>query len=264
MIDPHPHPRFVLGIDMGATTMKAAIVDVATGAADTPIVVEESPGDPDSLVGAVGRLSQQLEWAGPVGCALPGVVRESQLFRGTNLSPVWAGVDLHRRFVEALGSAPVLLNDADAAGLAEARFGTFHHDELAILLTFGTGIGSALLARGRLVPNSELGELAIDGIKFEAVGSARAIHRSRLSAVSWAALVQPYFAALHALLSPARWIIAGGLTDRFEEYFGPLQLDAPVVPATFRSGAGIVSAALAAAIIHDGDMDGRSVAGGTQ
>ena len=247
----HADPQRRLGIDMGATTMKAAIVDIATGTAVTSTVVFPSPEDPDGLVAAVGQLCKRLEWRDAFGCALPSVVRGSRLSNATNLSSAWSDVDLRQRFIDGVGRAPALLNDADAAGLAEIHFGGAGRDALEILLTFGTGIGSAMLAGGRLLPNSELGELAIDGLTFEQACSARTIERKGLSAAVWIAKVEPYFEALNTLLSPVRWIIAGGLTDRYADFFGRLDTTVPVVPATLRSGAGVVGAALAASIPTD-------------
>ncbi len=233
-----------LGIDIGGTSMKGAIVDIRSGHLRSEVVSARTPTDPSALIDGVAALRMALRWPGPFGCAFPAVVRNSCLFKATNL-PTWEGLDVGARFLQRIGVAPVALNDADAAGIAEARFAAACGDELSVLLTFGTGIGSALLTGGRVLANSELGELAINGVTFEAAASARTITERGLHASEWVLAAQPYFTVLEVLINPARWIIAGGLSERFGEFFGSLHTAAPLERARFRGHAGIVGAALA-------------------
>lgn len=237
----------VLGVDIGGTGIKAAIVDVATGALLTPRqrVLTPQPATPEAISDAVGQLAQSFDWRGPIGCGLPAVVKDGIVRTAANIAPEWIGVDGPRFFQQALGRPVALLNDADAAGIAEMRFGAGRgRNGVVLMLTVGTGIGTALFVRGVLAPNTELGHIEIRGKAAERRASEAARKRKELSFAQWAPLFDEFLHRLVGLIWPDLIIIGGGASKAFDE-FGPL-LSAPVeiVPAHFRNEAGIIGAAL--------------------
>lgn len=240
----------VLGVDIGGTGIKAAVVDVATGALLTPRqrVLTPQPATPEAISIAVARLVQSFGWHGPVGCGLPAVVKDGIVRTASNIAPEWIGCDGRQRLQEALGRPVALLNDADAAGIAEMRFGAGRgRDGVVLMLTVGTGIGTALFVNGALLPNTELGHIEIRGKDAERRASEAARKRKGLSFTAWAPLFDEYLNRVIALLWPDLIIVGGGASKAFDE-FGPL-LSAPVevVPAHLRNEAGMIGAALYAA-----------------
>ncbi len=240
----------LLGVDIGGTGIKAAVVDVATGALITPRqrVPTPQPATPRAIGVAVARLAQSLDWHGPIGCGLPAVVKHGIVCTASNIAPEWIGVDGRQHLQEALGQPVALLNDADAAGIAEMRFGAGRgRDGVVLMLTVGTGIGTALFINGSLIPNTELGHIEIRGKDAERRASDAARKRKGLSFAEWAPLFDEYLHRVVALIWPDLVIVGGGASKAFDE-FGPL-LSAPVeiVPAHLRNEAGVVGAALYAA-----------------
>ncbi len=238
-----------LGIDIGGSGIKGAPVDLAHGTligARVRIPTPE-PSTPGALVNATLDLVKQNAWHGPVGIAVPGVVRDGVVRTAANIDVAWIGLDARAMFSDALRCPVTVLNDADAAGLAEARYGAGAGIRgVVLLLTFGTGIGSALINDGVLVPNTELGHLEFRGGPAEDYAAGRLVKREIFDLEPWARRVNELLAYIETLLSPDRIIIGGGISKRFEEFALLLDTVAEVVPAHLRNNAGIVGAALAA------------------
>jgi polyphosphate glucokinase len=251
----------VLGIDIGGTGIKAAPVDVAAGVLTAPRVkvLTPRPARPDAVAAEVRGLVAKFGWTGPAGVTFPGVVFNGTICTAANLEPEWVGVDGDALFTEASGLAVAVLNDADAAGLAEMKFGAGRGEKGTVLvLTFGTGIGSALFTDGVLVPNTELGHIEIRGKDAELRASERARELHGLSWEKWAERVDEYLRRVEALLSPHLFIVGGGISKKAEKFLPLLTtLRARVVPAAMQNDAGIVGAAMAAAEMASGQTSGQ-------
>lgn len=240
-----------LGIDIGGSGIKGAPIDLLSGAlaADRRRIPTPQP----ALVEPVSRTLREIIGAfpgvtGPVGCAFPGIVISDRIHSAANLDGSWIGVDAGARFSEACGRPVVTINDADAAGLAEARFGAAAgRSGVVLVLTLGTGIGSALLNDGRLVPNTELGHLELGGEVIEQRASNRARKAQGLSLSEWTERLNQYLAHLDRLLSPNLVVIGGGISKRFDTFGPRLRSRAELLPAALRNDAGMVGAALWAA-----------------
>ena len=239
-----------IGIDVGGTSIKGAVVNLGLGEPAGRVHTEPTPptATPRDVEAAIGRITAALAWTGPVGVALPGVIDGSSLRHAPNLCTSWEHADALACLRAPDGANAVLINDADAAGLAELMYGDAGLDGagLTIVLTFGTGIGSALLHNGNLIAHSELGGLGGAGGRFEEIASGRAISTEALTPVEWARRAQPYFDELQAILNPSRWVVGGGLSDDFERYSSRLELSKPISVAHHGMHAGIVGAAIAA------------------
>jgi len=238
------------GIDIGGSGVKGAPVDLRTGdlvgerhRIDTP-----SPSRPDAVTGAVAQILRLHKWTGPVGVAVPGVVVDGKVLTAANIDKGWVGFDAQKSMSEMLGVQVSALNDADAAGLAEMRYGSHGTDRgVVLLLTFGTGIGSALINDGELVPNTEFGHLEFKGMVAEEYAAARLVKRDHMDIGCWAGRVSEFLQYLELILSPERIVFGGGISRRFEEFGELLDTRALVVPARLRNNAGIVGAAIMAA-----------------
>ena len=217
-----------LGVDVGGTSIKGAVVDLGTGELAGAIRSEPTPetATPGDVVSAIGRIASAVGWSGPVGVALPGVIDGSSLRHAPNLSGVFEENGALACLRASDGANAVLINDADAAGLAELTYGDagLDRDGLTIVLTFGTGIGSALLHNGDLIANSELG-----GLELARTGASRRsrpegpISTEELSPVEWAQRAQPFFDELEAMLNPSRWVVGGGLSENFDRFASRLE-----------------------------------------
>jgi polyphosphate glucokinase len=240
----------VLGIDIGGSGIKAAPVDVTTGTltAERVKVPTPRPALPDAVAGAVKELVADFSWSGPIGVTFPGVVIGGVTRTAANLDPAWIGLDARALFGRAAGKEVSLLNDADAAGVAEIRFGAGAGvPGTVLLLTFGTGIGSALFINGQLVPNTELGHIEIHGKDAEERASERARELHDLSWGKWAGRVDDYLGHVEALLWPSLFIIGGGISRRADKFIPLLSnVRARIVPAVMQNNAGIVGAAMSA------------------
>lgn len=244
----------VLGIDIGGSGVKGAPVDVEAGVMLTDRFRLETPrpSPPAALAETVRRVAERFpETAGRIGVAFPAIVRDGYILSAANVDDSWIGEDAQTLFTEACGRPTAVLNDADAAGLAEARAGAAAGRRgVAIVITLGTGIGSALLLDGKLVPNTELGHLEMDGKAAELTASNRARRREGLSFAEWADRLNAYFAMLDRLFSPELLVIGGGVSKEFGQ-FGPLlRSRAEIVPAALRNRAGIIGAAMWAALTN--------------
>ncbi len=239
-----------LGVDVGGTSIKGAVVDLCTGELAGAIRTELTPetATPADVVSAIGRIASAVGWSGPVGVALPGVIDGSSLRHAPNLSRAFEENGALACLRSAESANAVLINDADAAGLAELTYGDagLDRDGLTIVLTFGTGIGSALLHNGDLIANSELGSLASANGRFEEIASGRAISTEELTPVEWARRAQPFFDELEAMLNPSRWVVGGGLSESFDRFASRLELSKPISVAHLGVHAGVVGAAVAA------------------
>ena len=238
-----------LGIDIGGTGIKAAIVDLGTGELVTDRMKLPTPagGEPEAVVRTVLELIEQLGGLPsgmPVGVCFPAVVRGGRTMSAANVSPRWIGLDAESLFEQHLGVDIHFVNDADAAGIAEVRYGAARDvDGLVILTTLGTGIGSALIHDGVLVPNSELGHLRMGRTVAERRASYAAKERGRLSWKRWSARLQDYYEYLEELFSPELFIVGGGVSKNAHEFLHLLELSTPIVPAVHRNNAGILGAA---------------------
>ncbi len=240
----------VLGIDVGGSGIKGAPVDLDSGRllAERLRIPTPQPSTPMAVADVVAELVRHFHWTGPVGCTLPSVVQGGIVRTAANIDESWIGVDGRTLLGTATGQPVTLVNDADAAGVAEMRFGVGRgRPGVVIMITLGTGIGSALFVDQRLVPNTELGHLEIRGKDAEHRAAASVRDRKHLSWKEWTPAVDEYLDRLEALLWPDLVIIGGGVSTKFDR-FGPLLTSrVPVAPATLGNEAGIVGAALVAA-----------------
>jgi polyphosphate glucokinase len=236
-----------LGIDIGGSGIKAAPVDVSTGKFLTPRqkIATPRPALPEPVADVVKQLTTAFSWSGPVGITFPGVVTDGVTRTAANLDPSWTGIDAGALFGKAAGNPVRVLNDADAAGVAEMTFGAgVGQKGTVLMLTFGTGIGSALFTGGLLVPNTEFGHIEIRGHDAETRASERAKELHDLSWGKWAGRVDEYLRHIEALLSPH--LIGGGISKQSEKWVPRLTgIRARVVPAALLNDAGIVGAAMA-------------------
>jgi polyphosphate glucokinase len=237
------------GIDIGGSGMKAAPVDLQTGdllderyRVDTP-----QPATPEAMALVVKELVEHFDWSGPIGAAMPSVVRHGVVYSAANIDESWIGTDADALFTAATGCDIAVLNDADAAGVAEMTFGAGRdRGGVVIVLTFGTGIGSGLFIDGRLVPNTELGHIQIDGLDAESRAAAGARKRDDLSWEQWSVRVNRYLVEIVKLFSPELIIVGGGASKRAENWLPLLDVDTEMVAAAMANNAGIVGAALMA------------------
>jgi len=229
--------------------MKAAVVDTSTGEflSDKHRIVTPRPATPEAMAEVVSELSTHFDWAGPVGVGFPGVIQRGVVRTAANLDTSWLEVNADEIFTKASGCDVVVINDADAAGLAEVRFGAGRDvPGVVILLTLGTGIGSAIFVDGTLVPNTEFGHLVIDGEIAEAQASSRVKDEQELSYKDWANELEDVLEEMEKLFWPELFVLGGGISKdfgQFEKYLNKVRTT--VVPAQRLNRAGIVGAALA-------------------
>ncbi|MEU4351239.1 polyphosphate--glucose phosphotransferase [Streptomyces sp. NPDC023838] len=241
----------VFGVDIGGSGIKGAPVDLERGdlTQERFKVLTPHPATPEAVAGGVAEVVGQFGWSGPVGITFPGVVTGNTIRTAANVDKTWIGVDGARLLADRLGGAPVtVMNDADAAGVAEMSFGAGRGRKgTVILLTFGTGIGSALFLDGRLVPNTELGHLELHGHDAEKRASTKVKEDEDLSWPHWAHRVQKYLAHVEMLFSPELFIIGGGVSRKAEKFLPLIEgIRAEIVPAELQNNAGIVGAAMTA------------------
>jgi polyphosphate glucokinase len=248
--------RRAMGIDIGGSGIKGAVVDVTTGQLVThrTRILTPRPSTPDAVAEVVAKLVTDAGWDGPVGATFPAVIQHGVARSAANVDPSWIGTDVDACFTRATPSANgvFVLNDADAAGIAEARFGAARDvPGVVILLTFGTGIGSALLNDGKLVPNTELGHLELDGHDAEKRAAASVREDSKMSYKEWAKRVDRYMSHVERLFTPDLFVVGGGVSKDAEKWVPRLTLHTPVKPAELLNDAGIVGAAIAGAERYD-------------
>jgi polyphosphate glucokinase len=237
------------GIDIGGSGMKGALVDTQTGEllSERQRVPTPQPSTPEAVAKVVGQLCAQVGSPRLVGTTFPAIIQHGVARSAANVDQAWIGTDADKIFTETSGAEVYVLNDADAAGLAEVRFGAARGVKgLVIVLTFGTGIGSAILVDGRLVPNSELGHLEIDGKDAERRAAAAAREREDLSFAEWAKRVNRYLQHVEALFTPDLFVLGGGVSKRSGKWVPLLSVKTPIRIAELLNNAGIVGAAIAA------------------
>lgn len=239
-------------IDIGGSGIKGAPVDLAAGtlAAERLRIPTPSPSPPDAVTRVVAEVVGKFGPAsgtGPVGVTFPAVIQHGVARTAANVDQSWIGTDVDALLTDQLGRHVHVVNDADAAGIAEARFGAARATKGVVLVcTLGTGIGSALLLDGQLVPNTELGHLEVDGHDAETRAADSAREREDLSWEKWAARLQRYFAHVEDLFWPDLIVVGGGVSKKSERFLPLLHLRAPIVPAQLRNDAGIIGAAILA------------------
>jgi polyphosphate glucokinase len=238
-----------IGIDIGGTGIKGALVDLDAGELVTDRVKKSTPegGRPDDVVEVVVEIAEELgeRAAGvPLGVCFPAVVQHGRTMSAANVSDEWIGLEAEALFERALRRDIHFVNDADAAGMAELRFGAAKgRDGLIIMTTLGTGIGTALINDGVLVRNTELGHLELDGKDAEKRASNAAREKHEWSWKQWAERLQAYYSHVEMLFSPDLFIVGGGVSKHHEEFLPLLDLRTEIIPATLRNNAGILGAA---------------------
>jgi polyphosphate glucokinase len=248
MNDSTAHP---FGIDFGGSGIKGAPVDLSTGefAAERTRIATPSGGKPIDVADVISDLVDKGAGGGaPIGITVPGVVVRGVVKSAANIDKSWIYTDAATMFKERLRRDVIVVNDADAAGLAEARYGAAAgRPGLVVLTTLGTGIGTALVYDGVLVPNSELGHIEIDGKDAETTTANSIREKHELSWKEWAKRLTVYYRTLERLISPDLFVVGGGVSKHADKYLPLLEIDTPIVPAQLRNTAGIVGAAVLAA-----------------
>lgn len=238
------------GIDIGGSGIKGAPVDLSAGVltSDRLRILTPQPSTPDAVADVVAEIAQSFDWKGPVGVTVPGIVEEGVVRSAANIDPAWVDTDAVALLASRVGGAATVLNDADAAGLAEERYGAGRDAHgVVLLLTFGTGIGSALLNGGVLVPNTELGHIEFNGMEAEHYCAARLVEEDNMEVAIWMKRVDSFLHYVESLFSPQLIIFGGGISKHFEDFSHLITVRTSVVPASLRNQAGIVGAALASA-----------------
>jgi polyphosphate glucokinase len=239
----------LLGIDIGGSGVKGAIVDTRKGVfvTDRTRVETPQPATPDAVTKVIRRIADHLDWEGPAGITFPGVVSHGEIHTAANLDASWIGVDAGGKFSKAVGGPVAVLNDADAAGVAEQAFGAaVAVDGTVVVVTLGTGIGTALISDGHLVPNLELGHLTLNGGDAERYASEAVRDREALSFEDWASRLTEYFTMLEDLVWPDLFVVGGGISKNPDPWLPLIKCRTRVVTARLRNRAGIVGAALQA------------------
>jgi polyphosphate glucokinase len=243
---------FRLGIDIGGSGVKYALVDTTEGklVSERKRIKTPDPATPEAVTEVVAEVIDSTSAEGPIGVGFPAVVWNGNVFSANNIDKGWIGRNARDEFARASGSEIVLLNDADAAGIAESGFGAAQGVEgLALVITFGTGIGSGAIFRGELVPNFELGVIELDGhYPAELYFSAKVRKREDLSWEVWGGRVNRFLSHVNGVLNPELMVFGGGVTKHWEKFSPFIDDDLPVVPASMGNNAGLIGAALAAAL----------------
>lgn len=239
----------ILGIDIGGTGIKGAPVDIQTGEllAERYRLLTPKSGKPKPMVRTIAKVAKHFDWQGPIGCGFPATVQNGVALTAANIHRKWIGTDI-QALIEASTQCPTrVVNDADAAGLAEMTFGAGQGRRgVVLIITIGTGLGTALFSNGQLVPNTELGHIEIECFDAESQASDAARKRDKLSWEQWAKRFDVYLTTLEKLIWPDMVILGGGISRHYERFVPYLTVNAEVVPARLLNNAGIVGAALAA------------------
>ncbi len=239
----------VLGIDIGGTGIKGALVETETGELVTERyrLLTPRPSKPKKVASVVAEIVRHFDWHGPVGCGFPAVVKHGVVYTAANVSKKWIGTDAEELLSEVTQCPITMVNDADAAALAEMRFGAGRdQDGVVLLITLGTGIGTAIFVSGHLLPNTELGHIEIEGKDAEEWATDAVHKQQKLSWEKWGKQVDKYLRTMEQLIWPDLIIIGGGASKKHEKFFPHFTVQTKVVPAEMLNEAGIVGAALAA------------------
>lgn len=243
--------KTILGIDIGGSGIKGAPVNVKKGvlAAERYRIPTPQPSTPDAIGDTVAEIASHFDWKGPIGCTFPAVIKKGVIYTAANVDKSWIGVNGRKLLRKKTGCPVLLLNDADAAGIAEMEYGAGRLQKgkgVIFLLTFGTGIGSAVFVNGSLLPNTELGHMEMNGMEAEHYASDLTRKEENLDWNEWAGRVNEYLDLLEALFSPDLFVLGGGVSKKHQKFLPLLRTQARVVPAQLLNEAGIVGAALAA------------------
>lgn len=242
--------REILGIDVGGTGIKAALVDVESGAlrSERHRIETPRPATPDAMARGMQQLLSEFDYDGPVGCCFPTIVVDGRARSISNLHPSWLDVAIDETFTRATRLPFTVINDADAAAVAEMRLGAGRRlGGMVLTITIGTGLGSGMFYNGELIPNLELGHMAgKDGEPFEAHASKRARINEELSWLEWGARFDAFLTRAARVCSPDHFIIGGGSSKKFDRFRDALTVSTPVYVAKFLNNAGIIGAAVAA------------------
>ena len=236
----------ILGIDIGGSGVKGAIVDTRKGILITERhrIPTPQPATPEAVAKVIKQIVKHFEWKGPVGAGFPGVIQQGVARTAANLDASWINQDLNTLFSKATGCQVHVVNDADAAGMAEMKFGAGKGVKgTVILITVGTGLGTVIFTNGKLVPNLELGHVILHGADAELYASDAARSNNQLDWDTWAGRFDEYLHRIEDLVWPDKIIIGGGASKKGEKFFPHLNTIAPVVPAKLMNEAGIVGAA---------------------
>jgi len=239
----------ILGIDVGGSGIKGAPVDIKTGKLTAERIRIKTPkeAEPQPIAKVVAEIARSFNWNGPIGIGFPAPIKAGVAMMAANVSDKWVGTNADELFTKITGCECTMINDADAAGLAEMEFGAGKGQPgTVIMLTLGTGIGTAIFHRGRLLPNTEFGHLKMKGVDAEHRASDAARQREDLSWKKYAKRLNKYLLEMEKLFWPNLFVIGGGISKKSEKYIPLLTIDTPVIPAQFLNQAGIVGAALAA------------------
>ena len=237
----------ILGIDVGGSGVKGAPVDCDKGAllAERFRLATPTRSTPEAVAETIKQVVEHFAWRGPLGCGLPSVVKNGIVYTAANIDKGWIGTNAHTLIEGATGCPVRAINDADAAGLAEMRFGAGRgRDGVVLMVTLGTGIGTALFINGQLMPNTELGHIEVDGHEAEKRAADSARTRKKLSWKSWAKRVDRYLDEMQKLFWPDLIIVGGGASRDNERFLPLLSVKAEVVPAQLLNEAGIIGAAV--------------------
>ena len=240
----------VLGIDVGGTGIKAALVDVESGEllSDRHRVDTPRPATPESMAAAIGQVVSEFDYDGPIGCCFPTIVVDGHARSVSNLDESWRNVQIDETFARATGHSFLVMNDADAAAIAEMQLGAGKGlDGLVVMITIGTGLGSGMFYNGQLIPNIEFGHMAgKDGEPFERYASKRARIDEDLSWTEWGGRFNEFLKRVDRVCSPDHFIIGGGSSKKFDLFRDQVTIHRPIHVARFRNNAGIIGAAVAA------------------
>jgi len=239
----------ILGIDVGGSGIKGAPVDINTGKLLAERIRIRTPekAEPQPVAEVVVEIAKSFDWKGPIGIGFPAPIKAGIAMMAANVSEKWVGTNADDLFTKITGCDCTMINDADAAGLAEMKFGAGKGQPgTVILITLGTGIGTAIFYKGNLLPNTEFGHLQVKGVDAEYRASDAARQREDLSWKKYAKRLNKYLTAMEKLFWPDLFIIGGGISKQSEKYIPLLKVETPIVPAQFLNEAGIVGAALAA------------------
>ncbi len=240
----------ILGIDVGGSGIKGALVDADTGEMITERlrIVTPQPATPTAVIGVINQLVTHFEYSGAIGVGFPAVVRHGIVLSAANVDDGWINYPAVAEINRVTGCQTTMLNDADVAGIAEMAYGAGrdHHDKTVMIFTLGTGIGSCMFVNGRIVPNLEIGHMALYDITPDAEKwAASSVYKQEgLSWKEWGARLTVYFRAIERYFSPDLLIIGGGVSKKFDKFAKHIDINTPMLPAEMRNHAGIIGAAL--------------------
>ena len=239
----------ILGVDIGGSGLKAAIINTDTGelTSERYRIPTPQPAKPKSVTTAFKKIVKHFNWSETIGCGFPAVVQHGIVRTASNIDKSWIGINIIELFKKETNNSVYVLNDADAAGIAEMKYGTGQGNQgVVVVITVGTGIGSAFFIEGKLFPNTEFGQFHMNGEVAERYAADAIRKKLNLSWKKWAKRFEKYLDHLEMLLWPDLIIVGGGVSKKFEKFYKHLNIDTPVVPAKLLNNAGIIGAALAA------------------